>query len=129
MSELNLLQNAYLLIENDIIQHFGPDDECPYDRADKIVDCTDQIVLPAFCDSHTHLVFAAWRESEFVDRIKGFTYEEIAKNGGGILNSAARLQLLTEDELFDSARARLEEVISFGTGAIEMKSGYGLTTE
>ena len=129
MSELNVLQHAYLLIENDIIQHFGPDEECPYDRADNIVDCSDQIVMPAFCDSHTHLVFAAWRENEFVDRIHGLTYEEIARRGGGILNSAAKLQLMSEDELFHAAKDRLAEVIASGTGAIEIKSGYGLTHE
>ena len=129
MGELNVLQNAYLLVENDLIQHFGPDDECPYERADTILDCTDRIVLPAFCDSHTHLVFAAWRENEFVDRIHGLTYEEIARRGGGILNSAAKLQLMSEDELFENAKERLAEVIASGTGAIEIKSGYGLTHE
>ena len=129
MSELNVLHDAYLLIKNGLIHQFGPDKDCPYDNADRVIDCAGRMVMPAFCDSHTHLIFAAWRENEFVDRIKGLTYEEIAKRGGGILNSAARLQTATEDELFDFAKERLEEVISSGTGAIEIKSGYGLTIE
>ena len=129
MSELNIMEDAYLLSENGVITHFGPDKDCPYDRANKTIDCTGRFVMPAFCDSHTHLVFAAWRENEFVDRIKGLTYEEIAKRGGGILNSAARVQAATEEELFESATGRLTEVIAMGTGAIEMKSGYGLTIE
>lgn len=129
MSEIGVINDAYLLIENGLIQHFGPDKDCPYDRAEKVVDCTDRLVMPAFCDSHTHLIFAASRENEFVDRIKGMTYEEIAKKGGGILNSAQRLQSASEDELFESAKERLKDVISLGTGAIEIKSGYGLTVE
>ena len=129
MSELNVMENAYVLIENGIIQNFGPDSECPYDRAETIMDCSGRLVMPSFCDSHTHLVFAAWREQEFVDRIKGLTYEEIARRGGGILNSAAKLQSASEDVLFEFAAERLSEVISYGTGAIEIKSGYGLTTE
>ena len=129
MSELRSLSNAFLFCENGLIHSFGPDDECPYDRADVVIDCTNRLVAPAFCDSHTHLVFAAWREREFIDRIQGLTYEEIARNGGGILNSAARLHEMSEDVLFESAKQRLAEVISFGTGAIEIKSGYGLSTE
>jgi imidazolonepropionase len=112
-----------------MISQFGPDQECPIERADETIDCFGKIVLPAFCDSHTHLVFAAWRENEFVDRIKGLTYEEIANSGGGILNSAARLQATTEDQLFEQALPRLHEVTRMGTGAIEIKSGYGLTVE
>lgn len=128
MSALNAISNAYLLIENGIITQFGPDSECTFDRASTMINCSNRIVIPAFCDSHTHIVFAAWRENEFVDRIKGLSYEEIAKRGGGILNSAARLQNATEDELFESAAERLQEVIAGGTGAIEIKSGYGLST-
>src|SRR6187399_3757169 len=97
MSQLHSISNAYVLAEDGKIKSFGPDHECPVERADEIIDCTGRIVLPAYCDSHTHLVFAAWRESEFVDRIKGLTYEEIAERGGGILNSAARLQQASED--------------------------------
>ena len=129
LNSFNTLEDAYLLIEDGLISHFGPDDECPYERADEVIDCSDRIVIPAFCDSHTHLVFAAWREHEYVDRIKGLTYEEIAKRGGGILHSAERLQQAGENELFEFAKERLRQVISMGTGAIEIKSGYGLTVE
>jgi imidazolonepropionase len=129
MSVLHSISDAYLLIEDDKIKSFGPDSECQVDRADEVIDCTGRIVLPSFCDSHTHLVFAEWRSGEFVDRIKGMTYEEIARRGGGILNSALKLQDVTEDKLFDEAKERLSEVINGGTGAIEIKSGYGLTAE
>lgn len=129
MSEFKDLADAFLLIEDGRIVLFGPDQVCPIDRADTVIDCSGKMVLPAFCDSHTHLVFAAWRENEFVDRIKGLSYEEIAKRGGGILNSAAKLQQASEDELFDLAIERLHEVMHMGTGAIEIKSGYGLTLE
>ncbi len=129
MAKLHTIENAYLLIEHDHIVAFGPDQECPVDRADEVIDCLGKMVLPAFCDSHTHLVFAAWRENEFVDRAKGISYEEIAKKGGGILNSATKLQEASEDFLFDQALIRLHEVMHMGTGAIEIKSGYGLTVE
>ena len=129
MADLHSISNAYLFAENGKIQHFGPDEDCPYDRADTILDCSGRTVLPSFCDSHTHLVFAAWREHEFVDRIKGLSYEEIARRGGGILNSAMRLQTTGEGELFELAKDRLVEIISSGTGAVEIKSGYGLSTE
>lgn len=129
MSQLETIDNAYLLVESGKIKSFGPDAQCPADRADQVIDCSGKMVLPAYCDSHTHLVFAAWREKEFVDRIKGLTYEEIAKQGGGILNSAARLQEITEEQLYADAVSRLQEVIRMGTGAIEIKSGYGLTSE
>lgn len=129
MSQLESIRNAYLLIEDGHIKAFGPDSECPVDRTDELIDCDGKIVLPSFCDSHTHLVFAAWREGEFVNRIKGLSYEEIARQGGGILNSAAKLQETSEEELFEAALIRLNEVIRMGTGAIEIKSGYGLTTE
>ena len=126
---LESIDDAYLFIEKGKIISFGKDADCKIERADEVIDCTGKLVLPAFCDSHTHLVFAAWRESEFVDRIRGLTYEEIAKRGGGILNSAAKLQSMSEDELFDRAQLRLHEVTRMGTGAIEIKSGYGLTVE
>lgn len=95
----------------------------------KVVDAENGIVMPCFCDSHTHLVYAASREMEFVDKIKGLSYEEIAKRGGGILNSAKATAAASEDELFESAMQRLEEIMYMGTGAVEIKSGYGLTTE
>lgn len=129
MGNLATLENAYLLAEDGIITRFGKDEDCDIDRADAVIDCAGRIVLPTFADSHTHLVFAAWRESEFVDRIKGLSYEEIAERGGGILNSAARLNAASEDFLFDQAYGRLLEVMHMGTGAIEIKSGYGLTPE
>lgn len=128
MASLPVQQNAYLLIENDRIAAFGPMSECP-DRADEVMDASGRLVLPSWCDSHTHIVFAATREEEFVDRIRGLSYEEIAARGGGILNSARKLQLASEDELFEGAWGRLQEVIRMGTGAIEVKSGYGLTLE
>ncbi|MEP6796089.1 MAG: imidazolonepropionase, partial [Saprospiraceae bacterium] len=129
MSVLPSITNAYLFVENGIIKSFGSEDACTIERADQTIDCSGKIVLPSFCDSHTHLVFAAWRANEFVDRIKGMTYEEIAKRGGGILNSALKLQEVDEDLLYEQAKERLSEVISLGTGAIEIKSGYGLTVE
>ncbi|MBC7775748.1 MAG: imidazolonepropionase [Phycisphaerae bacterium] len=128
MASIPLLHEAYLLIENDRIAAFGPMAECP-ERADEILDATGRLVLPSWCDSHTHIVFAATREEEFVDRIRGLSYEEIAERGGGILNSARKLQAASEDELFVGAWGRLQEVIGMGTGAIEIKSGYGLTLE
>jgi imidazolonepropionase len=128
MASLPILHDAYLLIEQDRIAAFGSMSECP-ERADEVMDATGRLVLPSWCDSHTHIVFAATREEEFVDRIRGLSYEEIAARGGGILNSARKLQLVSEEELFDGAWGRLQEVISLGTGAIEIKSGYGLTLE
>jgi imidazolonepropionase len=128
MASVPILHDAYLLIEQDRIAAFGPMSECP-ERADEVIDATGRLVLPAWCDSHTHIVFAATREEEFVDRIRGLSYEEIAARGGGILNSARKLQLASEEELFEGAWGRLQEVISLGTGAIEIKSGYGLTLE
>lgn len=121
-------ENAYLLIEGERIAGFGPMSACP-DRADLVMDLTGRWVLPAWCDSHTHLVFAASRESEFVDRIKGLSYEEIARRGGGILNSAKKLRETPEEVLVEQAFSRLLHVQRHGTGAIEIKSGYGLNTE
>jgi imidazolonepropionase len=128
MADLQVLENAYLLAENGLISRFGPMQECP-DRADKVLDGTGRFLFPSWCDSHTHLIFAAGREEEFVQRIRGLSYEEIARRGGGILNSARRLQAYPEEALLASAWERLQEVISLGTGAIEIKSGYGLSTE
>ncbi|MBL7802805.1 MAG: imidazolonepropionase [Saprospiraceae bacterium] len=128
MADLPGIDDAFLLLENDRIAAFGPMDKCP-SRADQVIDASGRLALPSWCDSHTHIVFAASREEEFVDRIRGLSYEEIARRGGGILNSARKLQQASEDELFEGAFKRLLEVIGFGTGAIEIKSGYGLSVE
>ena len=128
MAQLPMLENAYLLAENGRIAAFGPMSECP-ERADEVLDAAGRFVFPAWCDSHTHIVFAATREEEFVDRINGLTYEQIAERGGGILNSARKMQAADENALFEGAWGRLQEVIGYGTGAIEIKSGYGLTLE
>jgi imidazolonepropionase len=134
MAEIQTIKDGFLVIQDGLIEDFGPMEsfnETDSDRDDLTmeIDCTDKMVFPSYCDSHTHLVFAATREQEFVDRIKGLTYEEIAKNGGGILNSAKRLQEMPEDDLFEQSMFRLDEIAQFGTGAVEIKSGYGLTTE
>lgn len=130
MAELPMLTNAYLLIEDNIIADYGSMENCPEGIvAGNIIDATGKTVLPAWCDSHTHIVYAGNREQEFVDRINGLSYEEIAARGGGILNSAARLNETEEEELYLQSRARLEEVMRLGTGAVEIKSGYGLTVE
>lgn len=128
MAELKTIENAYLLIEDDKIADFGTMDTL-CENADLTIDAKQRFVLPSFCDSHTHLVYAGSREIEYIDKIRGLSYEEIAKRGGGILNSAKRLQEASEEELFEDAIQRLEEIISYGTGAVEIKSGYGLTTE
>ena len=129
MENLPLLENAYLLIENDLIADFGLMDEIPEINFDQKINCEGRVVLPSWCDSHTHIVYAGSREKEFVDRINGLSYEEIANRGGGILNSAKKLNETSEDEIFNQSKKRLEEVISLGTGAIEIKSGYGLSVE
>ena len=129
MKTLPVLENAFLLIENDIIKNFGPMSDCPTADFDEVIDVTGKTVLPTWVDSHTHLVYAGNRELEFVDRINGLSYEEIFNRGGGILNSAKKLQELSEEELYEQSRKRLEEVIQQGTGAVEIKSGYGLTLE
>lgn len=132
LSELKLIENAFLAIENGEISYYGSMDDMQgitdWRNLD-IIDAEGKFVLPAFCDSHTHLVFAKSREGEFVDRINGLTYEEIGQKGGGILNSARKLAEMSEDELFENALERIELVKSFGTGAIEIKSGYGLSIE
>ncbi len=129
MQELPEMLNAWCYIENDKIIDFGEMDQCPYlNLAAQIIDATDQYVLPSFCDSHTHIVFAASRHEEFVDKIKGMSYEEIAKRGGGILNSAKKISETDHEKLVELAYNRIIECINTGTGAIEIKSGYGLTT-
>lgn len=129
MSILPTIKNAYLIIENDLIADFGLMQDCPIGDFENTIDAFGKVVLPSWCDSHTHIVYAGNRENEFVDRINGKTYQEIADNGGGILNSALKLQLTSEDELYNQSKLRLEEVIKLGTGAVEIKSGYGLTIE
>lgn len=129
MAVLPKIDNAYLLIEDNIIADFGVMSDCPNIKADKTIDATGKVVLPTWCDSHTHLVYAGNRVQEFVDRINGLSYEEIANRGGGILNSAKRLNETSEAQIYEESKLRLEEVMKQGTGAIEIKSGYGLTVE
>lgn len=132
MKELPVLENAFLALEDGIIVAYGSMDDWGgiTDWRDlQVIDADGKYVLPAFCDSHTHTVFAKTREEEFVDRINGLTYEEIALKGGGILNSARKLQEMSEDELFENALKRINLLKSYGTGALEIKSGYGLTVE
>lgn len=129
MKDLPILKDAFLLIEDEIITDYGSMKDLKDYSSDKTIDCNGRIVMPTWCDSHTHLVFAETRETEFVDRIKGLTYEEIAEKGGGILNSAKKLQKYSEDELYEDAVVRLKKVLQQGTGAIEIKSGYGLSVE
>ena len=129
MKELPSLENAWLLLEDDVIHSFGNMSEMPNFQDIKTLDCSGKTVLPSWCDSHTHLVYAGNREQEFVDRINGLSYQEIAASGGGIVNSAKKLQATTQTALFAQSEKRLQEVIQQGTGAIEIKSGYGLTTQ
>ncbi|GHC62483.1 imidazolonepropionase [Ulvibacter litoralis] len=129
MKELPTLKDAWLLVEDDLIVDFGKMTDLNTTSVDKTIDCTGKIVLPSWCDSHTHLVYAGNREQEFVDRINGLSYQEIAEKGGGIVNSAKKLQESSEETLYQQSAKRLEEVMLLGTGAIEIKSGYGLTTE
>ena len=135
LAHLPFLENAWLVTEDSVITGFGKMEDNSFPvlkNNDPLIEVTDiagSVVLPCWCDSHTHLVFAASRESEFVDKIRGLTYAQIAEKGGGILNSARKLNETSEDELFASSWKRLQEVRSMGTGAIEIKSGYGLTTE
>ena len=128
MNTLKTLDNAYLIVEDGLIKEFGKMEECP-DYRGETIDASGKMVFPSFCDSHTHIVFAGSREGEFLDKINGLSYEEIAKRGGGILNSARLLHKTSEYELYRQALRRLKMVIGFGTGAIEIKSGYGLSTE
>ena len=131
MDQLEVIENAFLAIEDDKIVGYGKMDELAIDdwRDLNVYDADERFVLPAYVDSHTHIVWAGNREGEFVDRIHGMTYEEIANRGGGILNSAKKLQETSEDVLYQAAKERIEDVMRLGTGAIEIKSGYGLTVE
>ncbi|MBR9915087.1 MAG: imidazolonepropionase [Algicola sp.] len=129
MNILPVLKNAYLLIDHDTIVEYGSMDEYSAIEADEVIDASGKIVLPTWCDSHTHIVYAGDRTQEFVDRINGLSYEDIANRGGGILNSAEKLQNTSEDDLYKQASERLHDVIKMGTGAIEIKSGYGLTVD
>ncbi len=128
MSASTEINNAYVLIKHRHIADYGPMEHCP-DKAEEIIDASGRYVIPAFCDSHTHLVYAGSRELEYIDKIKGLSYEEIAQRGGGILNSAKRLHDTSEEALVESALVRLTEIMKMGTGAVEIKSGYGLNTE
>lgn len=129
MATLPMLKNAFLLLKDDIIIDFGEMKDCPALPDAKKIDATGKVVLPSWCDSHTHLVYAGNRIQEFVDRINGLSYEEIAKRGGGILNSAQKLIATSEEEIYEQSKVRLEEMMKLGSGAIEIKSGYGLTVE
>ncbi|MDY6206425.1 MAG: imidazolonepropionase [Prevotella sp.] len=128
MANMETIENAWLSTENGRIASFGSMEDMPALQGD-VVDAEGGTVLPAFCDSHTHIVFADSREDEFVDKIRGLSYEEIAKRGGGILNSADRLHETSEDALYEQAMRRVREIIAKGTGCVEIKSGYGLSTE
>ena len=129
MGVLPIIKNAFMLIKGHTIIDFGSMDNLDIRKADKVVDLTGKLVLPTWCDSHTHIVYADSREDEFVDRIKGLSYHKIAEKGGGILNSAKKLQHKIEDHLYKDAVTRIEEIIKSGTGALEIKSGYGLTLD
>ncbi len=128
---LPTIENAFLLVENGKIIDFGEEKDLPesYKIGYNIIDAKGGTILPTYCDSHTHVVFAATREEEFIDKIKGLSYAEIAAKGGGILNSANKLALASEEELYQSAYKRIVQLIKLGTGAIEIKSGYGLTVD
>ncbi|MCR4031295.1 MULTISPECIES: imidazolonepropionase [Flavobacterium] len=129
MAILPSIKNAFIVLENDLIADFGSMENLPKMNADLTIDATGKVVLPSWCDSHTHIVYAGNREQEFVDRINGLSYEEIANRGGGILNSAKKLNETSEEEIYEQSKLRLEEVMHLGTGAVEIKSGYGLTIE
>lgn len=129
MAVLPKINNAFLLIKDNVIADFGPMENCPNLENAKIVDASGKVILPTWVDSHTHIVYAGNRVQEFVDRINGLSYEEIFNRGGGILNSAKKLNETSEDELYEQSKIRLENVMKLGTGAVEIKSGYGLTVE
>ncbi|KAF2333488.1 imidazolonepropionase [Flavobacterium ginsenosidimutans] len=129
MAKLPTIKNAFLVLKDNLIEDFGSMENLPEIKADKTIDATGKVVLPSWCDSHTHIVYAGNREQEFVDRINGLSYEEIANRGGGILNSAKKLNETSEEEIYEQSKIRLEEVMHLGTGAVEIKSGYGLTIE
>ena len=129
MKSIGTLDNAWLLTEGTRIKEYGPMSKLPTGIDCKIVDAEGGWLFPSFCDSHTHIVYAGSREREFLDKINGLTYEEIAANGGGILNSADRLHDTSEEELYRQAMERIDEIVAMGTGLVEIKSGYGLTLE
>jgi imidazolonepropionase len=129
MKELPTIKNAFLLVEDGRIADFGTMDNCPNIAHAEIVDASGKSILPSWCDSHTHLVYAGNREGEFVDKINGLSYEEIANRGGGILNSAKKMAEISEEQLFQESKERLDEIIEQGTGAVEIKSGYGLSVD
>lgn len=129
MSELPHIKNAFLRIKGDTIHSYGSMNSLVIEATDKVVDVTDKIILPTWCDSHSHVVYAGDRSQEFVDRINGLSYEDIAAKGGGILNSAKTLQDTSESELYRQSISRVNDLIKLGTGALEIKSGYGLNTE
>lgn len=129
MKILPTIKNAFLVVEDGLISDYGHMNDCPKTTFDTIIDATGKMILPSWCDSHTHIVYAGNREGEFVDRINGLSYKDIANKGGGILNSAKTLQETSEDDLYNQSKIRLEEVIQLGTGAVEIKSGYGLTAD
>jgi imidazolonepropionase len=129
MNQVSTLENAFLEIESGLIKNFGLMKDLKVENHHNVFDVSNKIVLPSWHDSHTHLVFAGTREKEFIDRLNGLSYEEIAARGGGIINSANLLEVTSENELYQSAKIRLEEVMNMGTGAIEIKSGYGLSVE
>ena len=127
MAELSVLDNAFLRIEDGLISDFGEMKALKMNiKDDQVIDASGKFVFPSFCDSHTHLVYSGSREKEYVDKIKGLSYEQIAKRGGGILNTSALLHYTSENDLFDQSMVRINEIISLGTGAVEIKSGYGL---
>lgn len=129
MSDLGVISDAWLCIKDGLIDSYGTMNSRPDIIGAEVIDASGKFVFPSFCDSHTHLVYAGSREIEYNDKIRGLSYEEIAKRGGGILNSANLLQEMPEEDLFDQSMHRIHEIISLGTGAVEIKSGYGLTTE
>lgn len=129
MGSAEQIDGAWLLAEDGVIVGFGPMETCPAEVADKVVDASGRVVFPAFCDSHSHIVYAGSREGEFRDKIAGMTYQEVAARGGGILNSADRLHEASEEELFEAAYHRAWRMIRTGAATLEIKSGYGLTTE
>lgn len=129
MGEITMLENAWLLTDGTRIKDYGTMDSVPAEGRYEVIDARSGWLFPSFCDSHTHIVYAGSREQEFLDKINGLSYEEIAKRGGGILNSADRLHDTTEDELYRQAMERIDEIVAMGTGLVEIKSGYGLTLE
>ena len=129
MAQMQTVNDAYLIVEDDHFAGYGTMSELPEQTFDHEVNAEGRMVFPSFCDSHTHLVYSGSREIEYIDKIRGLSYEEIALRGGGILNSAKRVQEASEEQLFDDAMQRLQQMIGFGSGAVEIKSGYGMTVE